>query len=131
MRAAILALALVGTCQAQTLVLHAASHHTKPRPSGAEWSEFNPGIAARWQQGELAYQAGIYRDSVGKGTVYGLADWQPWSYEGLRFGGFLGAKHNGQTSAIAGFVAHRGSVGVRLFPAPKSKGIGIAIEFVF
>jgi hypothetical protein len=129
-RALILAL-LCTQASAMDWVIHGLTHHTKPRPSGKEWHEVNPGIAARWTQGELAYQAGIYRDSIGKGTAYALADWEPWSYEGLRFGGFLGAKYNGQASGIVGFVAHRSNIGLRVFPAPKSKGIGVSIEFVF
>ena len=124
-------MALCFQCQAQTLVVHAASWHSMPRPSGAPWNEINPGIAARWQQGELAYQAGIYRDSVAKPTVYALADWEPISFEQARMGAFIGVQRNDATSPIAGLVLHRGPVGVRLFPAPKSKGIGIALEFVF
>ena len=131
MRALALALLCFPAMAEPSVVIHGLTHHTKPRPSGAEWHEVNPGIAGRWEQGELAYQAGIYRDSVGKGTVYALADYQPWSYEGLRYGGFLGAKYNGSAMPIAGFVAHRNKIGLRIFPAPKSKGIGFSLEFVF
>ena len=133
MKAALCVAALLcSPALAQTsVVMHLASQHSHPRPSGKEWSEFNPGLAIRKPSGDLAYQGGVYRDSVAKWTVYALADYEPFRYEGLRFGGFVGAKYNGAAMPIAGFVGHYRNMGIRVAPAPKSGGVFVSLEFVF
>jgi hypothetical protein len=113
-----------------SFVLHGASHHTKPRPSGKEWNQFNAGIGLRLETANsLSYQAGIYRDSVFKNTAYGLVNYTPVQFSGLTMGGFVGAKHNGSLTAIVGALIKSNYATLRIAPAPQSKGLVYAVEF--
>lgn len=96
-RAALLLAALLtaGTVLAQPtgqhLVLHGLSYHLHQRPSGKAWNELNAGVGLRqdWGNG-LSTQAGLYRNSIDRSSLYGLVDYTPLALGPLRLGGFAG-----------------------------------------
>lgn len=124
----VIALCLLTTAaQADTLIIHGLSHHDKPRLSGQPWEQVNTGLGLRREFAHtLSGQAGIYRNSYGKTTVYALADYEPLRYGALS-GGVFGGVATGYPQApvrvIAGFVgrAQVGSVSfaLRYGPGPK------------
>jgi hypothetical protein len=116
------------------LVAHGFSHHTQPRKTALPWNSTNEGLALRYiKNSDWSAQAGVYRDSVFKPTVYALVDYTPLRLVGVNFGGFAGAKYSIKTKPIAGAVArwepNSYSVATRIAPAPQSKGTVYTLEF--
>jgi hypothetical protein len=116
------------------LVAHGFSHHTQPRKTGLPWNSTNEGVALRYiKNSDWSAQAGVYRDSVFKPTVYALVDYTPLYLAGINFGGFVGAKYSVKAKPIAGVIVRwepsAYSVATRIAPAPQSKGAVYTLEF--
>jgi hypothetical protein len=132
--AAIVAVCFSSEASELGLVAHGFSHHTQLRKTGLPWNEFNQGLALRYiKNSDWSAQAGVYRDSVFKPTVYALVDYTPLHLAGVNFGGFAGAKYSVKAKPIAGAVARwessAYSVAARVAPAPQSKGTVYTLEF--
>ena len=114
--------------------MHGLSYHSQPRKSGKAWNSVNEGVALRAiYSDEISGQLGIYNDSVFQLTYYGVIDYTPFSFNKIHLGGFAGDKYsNGHNMITGGGLARldldKFNVTSRLFPAPQSKGIGLALE---
>lgn len=49
-----------------------------------------PGIGALCRDGERLAGAGVYSNSLGKGTAYAAGGWQPWTIGNVRIGALAG-----------------------------------------
>lgn len=68
----------------------------------AHFNERNVGIGLEWRTShEVAYMAGVYRNSVGKDTQYISLNWQPWQMGPVRLGAAIGVM-NGYPSIRQG-----------------------------
>lgn len=90
-----------------SLVLHTVSAHAGGK--GRDLNGVNPGFGVRMSSGVWAVQAGVYRNSQERRTVYALADWQPVAWRGVTAGLFAGtgngyAWHGGAFVPVAGAV---------------------------
>jgi hypothetical protein len=120
-----------------SIVAHSFSKHIVNH----DFNERNYGAALRLEKDDFAIQAGAYRNSFYKDTVYAGVDWSPLHYNlsgcfnlnaGLYVGGATGYKY--PVTPIAGAQAavkcDNIFVRVRAMPDPffKSKGV-FAVEF--
>ena len=125
---ALFAWAAAASAQDYSVVVHGLSHHAEQRPAG-KWNEVNTGLALRYApDADLAYQVGLYRNSIDLNSVYALSDWTPLHVGVISFGGFAGGATGYKArpvSVIGGAVARvqiqRVSLALRM--APKA-GIG-------
>lgn len=139
MKRLFIAIAVLASMSAQAeglipdaLVVHGASLHSKPRPSGKAWNEVNYGLAAVWNVGEdTSLQAGAYKDSVFKPTAYVLVNYMPIHLGDMQLGGFVGAKVSDKVMPVIGLSASYKHVVLRLAPAPQSRGFVTTIEVRF
>lgn len=54
-------------------------------------NENNSGIGIEKVKDSLHKMAGIYKNSYGKNTLYGMLGYTPWGNDNLQFGPFIGA----------------------------------------
>lgn len=133
--AALIATAGLAQAGEVSLVLHGLSYHTNARQSGLPWNNTNYGLALRYApNSDWSYQAGGYRDSVFKPTLYALGDYTPLHIGQIALGGFVGAKQSTSTplrpigGLVARYQAGGWGVATRLAPAPQSKGAVLTLE---
>jgi hypothetical protein len=124
-------------------VLHTVSaHHGEPNPAyAASYNEANWGLGARAQLAPAwSAQAGAYRNSYRRTSVYALADWTPLAAGPLRAGLFGGVAtgypyNDGRATVAGGLVARaqgeRLSIALRLVPRVSAKQTAstVAVEF--
>jgi len=53
------------------------------------YRSFTPGIGAMCR-GKYLLGAGVYKNSLGNGSAYAAAGWQPWTLWGVKIGGLAG-----------------------------------------
>ena len=120
----------------QQLVLHGLSYHLHDRPNGKAWNQLNAGVGLRqdWRAG-LSTQAGVYRNSLGRSSLYGLVDYTPLALGPLRMGGFAGLvtgyspELRGMGGALARLQGERASLTLRAMPkVPGNKSASVALE---
>jgi hypothetical protein len=127
------------SCNAEELSIvgHGFSKHLQNH----DFNERNYGAALRFEKGEYAFQAGVYRNSINKDTVYMGFDWSPIHFNihqclnfqaGLYAGGATGYEYT-VTPVVGVQAALRCKdvfVRVRVMPDSfyNSKAVG-AIEF--
>lgn len=139
-----LALALLATtaCASDgwSLQLHGLSWHAKPRAefdsTGREWNERNVGLGIRHTFSDTwSVQAGAFRNSVDRTTVYAVANYTPVQFGALRVGGFAGLGTGYKsTPLLAGGLIEVGPVSVRIIPpikgaTPLTLGLEVGIKF--
>ena len=120
-----------------SLVAHGFSKHIVNH----NFNERDYGAALRLEKDDFAIQAGAYRNSFYKDTVYAGVDWSPLHYDlggcfklnaGLYAGGATGYKYaiTPMAGAQAAVKCDNVFVRVRAMPDPffKSKGV-FAVEF--
>lgn len=140
-----IALALLATtaCASDvwSLQLHGLSWHAKPRAefdsTGREWNERNVGLGIRHTFSDTwSVQAGAFRNSVDRTTVYAVANYTPVQFGGVRAGVFGGVV-TGYPAGIplgAGALVELGPVTVRIIPpikgaTPLTLGLEVGIKF--
>ena len=139
-----LALALLATtaCASDvwSLQLHGLSWHAAPRAefdnTGREWNERNVGLGIRHTFSDTwSVQAGAFRNSVDRTTVYAVANYTPVQFGALRVGGFAGLGSGYKsTPLLAGGLVELGPVSVRIIPpikgtTPLTFGLEVGIPF--
>lgn len=117
-------------------VLHTFSWHARAAPSDVRpWNEHNIGLGLRttWRD-RTAVQAGVFKNSNHRTSVYLITDWMPLQHGTWRLGGF-GGLASGYTQIVVGglLLRHEGShlnTTLRLTPKPHSHGsAALALEF--
>jgi len=116
------------------IITHGFSYHTVPRPSDPQWNQVNPGHGIRYELNDtVSIQAGFYKNSYYRNSVYAGVDWTPLDLKipdvgslstgRLQMGGFIGLA-SGYTDkagvAGGGLVRWQGqkfSLAVRIVPA--------------
>lgn len=122
-----------------SLQLHGLSWHAAPRAefdnTGREWNERNGGLGIRHTFSDTwSVQAGAYRNSVDRTTVYAVANYTPVQFGALRVGGFAGVGSGYRTPLLAGGLVELGPVSVRIIPpikgtTPLTFGLEVGIPF--
>ena len=127
MRRLIVALAActltAGASASDSLVVHGLSAHQGQRDDGLEYEEVNLGLGWRRSYGNgWAMQAGAYRNSYHKPSVYWLADWEPIKAGAWSAGLFAGVATGYAHGVTAGGLVVRWQgdrLGVALRGMPK------------
>ena len=90
------------------------------------FNEKNAGFGLEWRTSdEVAYMAGLYRNSVGKNTQYVALNWQPWQIGPVRLGAAWGVM-NGYPS-----ISHGGSFFAALpIASMEGKRFGVNLGFI-
>lgn len=121
-----------------SLQLHGLSWHAKPRAefdsTGREWNERNVGSGIRHTFSDTwSVQAGAFRNSLDRTTVYAVANYTPVQFGALRVGGFAGLGTGYKsTPLLAGGLIELGPVSVRVIPpirglTPLTLGLEVGI----
>lgn len=136
----ILTLALAATTaqadHAWHLQVHTKSHHFDARTNGKQWEDGNYGIGLRREfNADWSLQGGVYRNSIGRTTLYATADWTPLQHGAFSAGVFAGLRtgyEKGVQPAAGGLVRWQGertSITVRMAPKVSSTGSAmVALE---
>lgn len=111
--------------EAWHLVVHTRSWHAS-EPEGVDWVEANWGLGIRRQtSARWSWQAGVFRNSLGKPAGYALLDGTPWNVGPMSLGGSVGwvaggyeVHHFPVAGLLARYQAGAFSVGLRAFPRP-------------
>lgn len=72
------------------LNVHGASHHFAKKNDGSRFNEINYGLGIEREIGDFAIQAGAYRNSIDRTSVYATARWTPLNIAGVRVGAMAG-----------------------------------------
>lgn len=110
-----------------SLQLHGLSWHAESRDKygyvGQEWNERNFGLGLRYEYSDTwGVQAGAYRNSVDKTTVYVAANYTPLHIGPVRGGVFAGLGSGyPKTAVLAGGVVMIGPVTLRVIPRIKGQ----------
>lgn len=123
-----------------SLQLHGLSWHAAPRAefdqTHRDWNERNVGLGIRHTfSATWGVQAGAYRNSVDRTTVYAVANYTPVQFGALRVGGFAGLGSGYKsTPLLAGGLIEIGPVTVRVIPrikgqTPMTFGLEVGIPF--
>lgn len=145
--AAIVAVCFSSEAKAQdgqlSVIVHTASKHSAT-PDDYKFNEVNPGAALKLQLNQdWSLQAGGYRNSYYKPTVYAVAQYTPLHIGNVSVGAFAGLASGyahvsqlnvGKVSVVGGFYAvaqfDNLSVAVRAVPKITPKQAGVAtLEF--
>lgn len=120
------------------LVLHGLSSHSHPHPA-IQWNERNWGVGVRHQfSPDWGVQAGAFRNSYRKTSVYALAQYTPLHIGPVSAGGFFGPatqypNHKVVGGALGIYQAEHVSIAVRITPrigeSPSVKTIEAGIRF--
>lgn len=118
-----------------SLQLHGLSTHAESRGaydrSGQPWNERNYGLGLRYTVSpEWSVQAGAYRNSINRNTVYAIATYTPLNLGPLRVGVFGGLASGYSAPVIGGLALEAGPVTFRV--VPKVKGhtpFVVAVEY--
>lgn len=131
----LLLLLSVASLRAETsLVVHTVSYHFSGNHS---LNGVNPGVGVRSRSGDLAFQAGFFRNSHERRSYYGLIDWQPVHLGHLSAGIFAGTVdgypwHHGAFFPAGGAVVNlrvRGFDGrIRYLPASHINAAALCLE---
>lgn len=129
--------ALISTgVDAQTsLQLHGFSWHAQERGSGRVWNERNVGLGIRHMYSDTwSVQAGAFRNSVDRTTVYVVGNYTPLQLGMVRAGVFDGLGTGYQKPVLAGGMVEIGPVSVRIIPplpnvTPLTIGFELGIPF--
>jgi hypothetical protein len=91
------------SAHAQTSVqLHGLSKHSGTRT----YNEVNSGVSIRSQlSAEASVQAGVYKNSYNKTTVFVAAQWEPLALGPVRAGAFAGVGTGYPLPVLGGFMA--------------------------
>lgn len=124
--------------QVHGLSVHARSGYAAADGERVAYSGFNPGVGLRAEfSRDWAFQAGAYRNSYRRNSLYAAADWTPIEYRGVRLGAFAGIVNRypmagGGFAPAAGLSIRRdaswGNVTVRVVPPCGVTAGAIAIE---
>ena len=136
MKTAALLLALAATAAqadpAWHLQVHTKSHHFDARTNGKQWEESNYGLGLRRElSADWSLQGGVYRNSLGRTTLYATADWTPLQHGAFSAGVFAGVRTGYEKrlqAAAGGLVRWQGermSTTVRF--SPKASRTGSAV----
>lgn len=146
MKTTLIALALMATgvnaaAADLSLQLHGPSWHAAPRAefdsTGRQWDELNVGLGIRSTYSETwSVQAGFYRNSVDRTTVYAVVNYTPLQIGPVRMGVF-GGLATGYPAGVplgAGGMVQWGPVTLRIVPpikklTPLTLGVEVGIPF--
>lgn len=109
-----------------SLQLHGLSWHAQPRSDfergGREWNERNVGLGVRNTfSEEWSVQAGFFRNSIDRTTVYAIASYTPLKLGAVRAGGFAGVGSGYRNAPLlAGGLLEVGPVSLRIIPPIKN-----------
>jgi hypothetical protein len=125
--------------QGLSLQLHGISLHTESRDkydrTGRDWNERNYGGGLRYTfNPDWSVQAGVYRNSIDRTTVYGLATYTPLHIGPVRVGVFGGLATGYNAPVIGGVALELGPVTIRVVPKIKGAtplvfGVEVGIPF--
>jgi hypothetical protein len=89
------------TAYADSIQLHGASKHAGER----QYNEQNYGLGYRLNiSHDFDVQVGYYRNSLDKDTYYGIVDYKPLQYSGLKLGVFGGVGTGYASTLLGGLV---------------------------
>jgi hypothetical protein len=118
---AALMMAACSPAYADSIQLHGISKHGGDKV----WNERNYGAGYRFDiSRDVDAQVGYYRNSLDKDTYYGIVDYKPLQYNGLKLGVFGGVGTGYESPFIGGLVldvpiAKRTTLTARVIPAIK------------
>ncbi|MBV8248212.1 MAG: hypothetical protein JO200_07140 [Comamonas sp.] len=117
--------------------VHTFSYHFSKRKNNMDWNQVNLGLGLRREFSDsISVQAGFFRNSIDRWSLYAITDWTPISMGNWKAGAYAGIRTNYEKpvmlagGALLRWQGERYSTTLRLMPKTCNTCSGlISIEF--